>query len=64
MENIKIVFENKDFLVINKPAGLLVHGVNYKSTHEYFHESIHENIHEQKTLVDWLIKRYPKIIDV
>jgi len=60
MENIKIVFENKDFLVINKPPGLLVHGVNHRSVHE----NIHESIHKQKTLVDWLIKRYPKIIDV
>ena len=60
MGKIEIVFENKDFLVINKPSGLLVHGVNHRSVHE----NIHESIHKQKTLVDWLIKRYPKIIDV
>ncbi|MDD3614128.1 MAG: RluA family pseudouridine synthase [Candidatus Pacebacteria bacterium] len=60
MENIEIVFENKDFLVVNKPAGLLVHRV----AHEQAHELIHEKIYEQKTLVDWLVKRYPKIIDV
>jgi len=48
MEKIEIVFENDDFLVINKPAGVLVHAV--KSS--------------QKSLVDWLIKRYPKIKNV
>ncbi len=26
MENIKVIYQDKDFLVINKPAGLLVHG--------------------------------------
>ncbi len=42
----EIIFENKDYLVINKPAGLAVHGGgNIKSA----------------TLADFLIERYPGI---
>jgi len=44
-----IIAETDDFLVINKPAGLIVHpaaGV------------------KEETLTDWLIKKYPKIQNV
>lgn len=41
----KIIFRTKDYLVIEKPAGLLVHAVD-KST--------------DNTLVDWLIKKFPQ----
>lgn len=44
--HIDIVAESKDFLVINKPAGLLVHP---------------DGVHQESTLVDWLIKKYPYI---
>ncbi|MBI5138258.1 MAG: RluA family pseudouridine synthase [Candidatus Vogelbacteria bacterium] len=42
----KIIFENENVVVLNKPAGLLVHS---------HIGSI------DKTLVDWLIKKYPTI---
>lgn len=45
----EIIYENNDFLVINKPAGLLVHQTNKN---------------EKNTLTDWLIKKYPEIINV
>ena len=48
--NIRIVDETNDYLVIDKPAGLIVHGGN---------PSI-----KDKTLADWLIDKYPTIIDV
>jgi 23S rRNA pseudouridine1911/1915/1917 synthase len=48
MLEIPIVFENEDFLVINKPAGVLVHSTKY----------------DEKSLVEWLIKRYPYIVCV
>ncbi|MGB9847811.1 MAG: RluA family pseudouridine synthase [Minisyncoccia bacterium] len=48
LEKIKIIFENEDFLVVNKPNGLLVHSAKK----------------DEKTLVDWLLNRYPKIKDV
>jgi 23S rRNA pseudouridine1911/1915/1917 synthase len=44
-----VIFEDDDYLVINKPAGLAVHGGG--------------NIKEE-TLADLLIARYPKIIKV
>lgn len=45
-ENIKIIFETPEYVVINKPAGLLVH------------PTVRE---EKNTLVDWLIEKYPGI---
>ncbi|MFA5024607.1 MAG: RluA family pseudouridine synthase [Patescibacteria group bacterium] len=45
----QIIFEDNNYLVINKPAGLAVHGGG--------------NIKEP-TLADWLIARYPKILEV
>lgn len=55
MLNPKVIFANKDFLIINKPSGLLVHKsvFNRKDLHP-----------EEKTLVDWLLKNYPKIKNV
>ncbi len=44
----KIIYEDKDVVVLNKPAGLLVHPIK-----------AHPN--PKKTLVDWLIKKYPSI---
>lgn len=46
---IKVLKETKDYLVINKPAGLLVHAAPGL---------------KEKTLVDWLIKKYPQIKNV
>jgi 23S rRNA pseudouridine1911/1915/1917 synthase len=43
---VKIIFEHKDFLVIDKPAGLLVHKTNNP---------------ESYSLVDIIIKQYPEI---
>ena len=49
---ISLIYETKDFLAVNKPAGVLVHPV--KSG---------ENKTEP-TLVGWLIKNYPEVKDV
>lgn len=46
---IPILYEDKDVLVINKPAGLVVHP---------------DGRTKEKTLVDWLLKKYPKIKNV
>jgi len=46
---IKIIYEDADVLVIDKPAGLMVHG-DGRST--------------EPTLVDWLLRKYPKLKDV
>jgi 23S rRNA pseudouridine1911/1915/1917 synthase len=42
----EIIFENDDFLVVNKPSGLIVHGAPHI---------------KQTTLADWLLKKYPKL---
>ncbi len=55
--DIPVVYEDKDLLVINKPAGLIVHGVRGK----HFREG--DQLKEE-TLVDWLLKRHPEIKDV
>jgi 23S rRNA pseudouridine1911/1915/1917 synthase len=48
----EIIFENKDFLVLNKPAGFVVHPkTDYSDSKE-------------QTLVSWLIKNYPQIKNV
>lgn len=46
---IKIVYEDKDILVVDKPAGLLVHPTLKQSCH---------------TLINALVARYPKIVNV
>lgn len=47
--DIKIIFENENVLVINKPAGLIVHK-SASST--------------EKTLADYLVEAYPQLVDV
>lgn len=49
LQKVEIIFENEDFIAINKPAGLLVHPTN---------------ISEEKTLVDWIAEKHPEIIGV
>jgi len=46
---IPILYEDKDVVVINKPAGIVVHPDGKIKT---------------KTLVDWILKKYPRIKNV
>jgi len=48
--HVDVIAENKDFLIINKPAGLVVHAPSEKST--------------EITLVDWLLAHYPELAAV
>lgn len=51
----KVIFEDKNFLAIDKPAGLLVHGTaSFKG----------QMAGSERTLVDWLLEKYPEIKDV
>ncbi len=43
---IPILYEDRDVLVVNKPAGLVVHS---------------DGRIDEPTLVDWIIKKYPEI---
>lgn len=49
MKEIKIIFENDDLLIINKPSGLVVHPFDYSI--EY-------------TLIDFLHEKYPEIFTI
>ncbi len=46
LKKIKIIAEEKDFLIIEKPAGLLVHPTEKQESH---------------TLIDFLIEKYPEL---
>lgn len=46
MNNVEIIADAKDYLVINKPAGLLVHGAPHI---------------KEETLVNWLLQKYPEV---
>ncbi len=46
---VPILYEDKDVVIINKPAGLIVHP---------------DGKTKEKTLVDWILKKYPKAKNV
>jgi len=49
-EQIKTIYEDGDFLIIDKPSGLLTHPVNHKDKSE--------------SVVGWLLEKYPEIAKV
>jgi len=46
---LKVIYEDNNFLVIDKPSGLLVHPTKYE---------------KKNTLIDWLLDKYPEIKNV
>jgi len=50
MNSVQVIYENENFVAVNKPAGLIVHRVKSESV--------------EPTLVDWIIKRYPEVKNV
>jgi 23S rRNA pseudouridine1911/1915/1917 synthase len=48
---ISLIYESKDFIAVNKPAGVLVHPLKNSKIKE-------------PTLVDWVLERYPEIKNV
>ena len=61
MSNPEIIFENSDFVVVNKPAGLMVHGVRVSERRRADAAHAGKARGEEPTLVDWLLARYPEI---
>lgn len=49
LENIKILYEDEDYVAIDKPAGLLVHA---------------DGVSEEPTLVDWILRERPEVKEV
>ncbi|MDD5043666.1 MAG: RluA family pseudouridine synthase [Patescibacteria group bacterium] len=47
--NIPVVFADKNFIVVDKPAGLVVHP---------------DNVHKNNTLIDEVIKKYPEVAKI
>ena len=47
--NIKIIFENENYLIINKPSGILVHPTDKKETN---------------TIANWALEKHPHLIKV
>ncbi|HRY63273.1 MAG TPA: RluA family pseudouridine synthase, partial [Patescibacteria group bacterium] len=43
---LKVVAEEKDYIIVNKPAGMVVHP---------------DEAHKSGTLADWLVEKYPEI---
>lgn len=53
MEEPRVVYEEKDFLAVYKPSGLLTHPVNLRTAS-----------FKEPALTDWLLKRYPELAEV
>lgn len=53
MKPVKIIYEDKNFIAIDKPPGLLIHSVKLKTKSE--------KREVEDTLVNWLIEKYPEI---
>ena len=49
MDGVSLIYEDKDFIAVSKPAGLLVHKVREDN---------------EPTLVDWVLGRYPEVAKV
>lgn len=62
----KLIHKNKDFLVINKPAGLLVHKsvLNREDLPPSQASLAAGGNKDEETLVGWLLKNYPQIKNV
>ncbi len=55
----QVIYEDKNFLALDKPAGLLVHPIRLESNGAGPTANSKE-----KTLVDWLLKHYPEVAKV
>lgn len=51
---ISLIYETKDFIAVDKPAGVLVHEV----------PSIKHRVPREETLVDWVLEKYPEVKNV
>ena len=49
-----VIYKNKDFLVVDKPAGLLVHSARVNGARKKDEKKV-------PTLTDWLLKHYPQV---
>lgn len=59
MSEPEIIFEDENFLAINKPAGLMVHAA--KISPKRTKQMGVPRAEKEWTLVDWLVEKYPQI---
>ena len=61
-EKIRVIYEDKNFLALYKPAGTLVHAVELKASAKGGSVSGGKSskLKVEPTLVDWLVKIIPK----
>ncbi|MBI2062681.1 MAG: RluA family pseudouridine synthase [Candidatus Yanofskybacteria bacterium] len=75
MARIKIIYENRDFLIIDKPAGLLTHPVRSLArakgaSPEDLGEATSNGTHpvnrqdKSESVVGWLLEKYPEVASV
>ncbi len=62
MEEPKVIFENADFVAVEKPAGLLVHRVRVSARSRS--RRVDEGRRAEPTLADWVAARYPEVASV
>ncbi len=62
MEEPKVIFENEDFVAVEKPAGLLVHRVRVGTRSRS--RRVDEARRAEPTLADWVAARYPEVAAV
>lgn len=60
----EIIYEDKNFLAVNKPAGLLVHQAKLKVKNEKWKVESEKLKIPEPTLVEWLLKNRPQVKDV
>lgn len=53
--NIRTIYEDKNFVAVNKPAGLLVHPIKILNLKSPISKT------EEFTLVDWILEKYPEV---
>lgn len=56
MSKIEIIYEDRDVLVVNKPAGLIVHPASVQGGPD--------GKTKEQTVADWMLERYPQTADV
>ncbi|MBN2197705.1 RluA family pseudouridine synthase [Candidatus Wolfebacteria bacterium] len=62
MEQIKVIYEDKNFLVVYKPAGVLTHPIYL--THNAKQETKNNKnrkLRVSENLIEWILKKYPEI---
>ena len=61
---VRVLYEDPDFLIIEKPAGLLVHRTRINANLHPRGSTQIENQGESATLADWLLAHYPEVKNV